>query len=266
MNLASSPSADLQRVLILKSDRLYADMLRRAVAALVPAAQVIMAHTVCAATYALGKMEVDLLIVGIDPGLDGDVLQLLVDQSTGAGRRRRLFIVGADLEYRVLAALHGMSVRGVFDPSSDSPEEFSVALRTVIRGERYWSRSVLDRLRRDLSGQQSVCQFLSMTEQLVLAVLGDGSDDLTASQALGISPSTVSTFRRKLHRKLRIQHRGELIRVAAQNGFVRFTPSGVVRPGFAMLAAECLARKHKRRATASAAVAAFLHEQAPLAG
>lgn len=246
MKLAPLPSVAVHRVLILKADRLYADMLRRSVAAQVSGAEIMMAHSVSAATYALAKIEVDLFIAGVDPSIDGDVLQLLVDQSTRC-RRRGVFVVGSELEYRVLVALHNAPVRGVFDPSTDSPEEFARALRGVVRGQRYWSPSLLVRLERELSGPQSLCQFLSMTEQLVLAVLGDGCDDFTAARALGLSPATVSTFRRRLHRKLRVQHRGELIRVAALNGYVRFTPTGVVRPGFAMLAAECLARKRKRR-------------------
>jgi hypothetical protein len=53
--------------------------------------------------------------------------------------------------------------------------------------------------------------------------------------------------RRGLHRKLGVQHRGELVRVAAQKGFVRFTPDGVERPGFALLTAAYHPRYHKRR-------------------
>ena len=60
---------------------------------------------------------------------------------------------------------------------------------------------------------------------------------------LGLSPSTVSTVRRELHRKLGVQHRGDLVRAAAQSGFVHFTPTGVVRPGFALLSASYHPRK-----------------------
>jgi hypothetical protein len=42
-----------------------------------------------------------------------------------------------------------------------------------------------------------------------------------------------------------VQHRGELVRVAAQHGFIRFTSAGVVRPGFTMMRDAYLARRSK---------------------
>ncbi len=252
------PSPLVRNVLILKADRLYAETLRRSVTTLAPTARIMIAHTVNAAAHALSRMNFDLVIAGLDPAMDGDILQFINDHSDGATEQRAFFIIGSQLEYRVLAALQSLPVRGIFDPSTDSPLEFDLALRTVVAGERFWSRSIAERLQREVESPRSPCQSLSTTEQLVLSLLGDGSDDSTAAKALGLSPATISTVRRKLHRKLRVQHRGELIRVAAQNGFVRFTPSGIVRPGFAMLAAECMARKRKRRASAEAAVAAYL--------
>lgn len=252
------PSLDVRSALILKADRLYAETLRRSVESLAPRAQIVVAHSVKAAAHALSRITFDLVIAGFDAALDGDVLQLIAEFALGPARQRGFFVVASQLEYRVLAALQTLPIRGVFDPATDSPLEFDAALRTVVRGQRYWSRSVAERAQRESDPKSSRCHHLSNTEQLVLSVLGDGSDDSTAAEALGLSPSTISTVRRKLHRKLRVQHRGELIRIAAQYGFVRFTPSGIMRPGFAMLAAECLSRKRKRRASAEAAMSAFL--------
>jgi hypothetical protein len=79
-------------------------------------------------------------------------------------------------------------------------------------------------------------------------MIGDGSDDTTAAQKLKVSPATIGTVRRHLHRKLCVQHRGDLVRAAVQHGFVRFTPVGVVRPGFAILSAAYQARKPRRGA------------------
>ena len=73
-----------------------------------------------------------------------------------------------------------------------------------------------------------------------------------AASKLGLSPATIGTVRRNLHRKLGIQHRGELVRIAAQNGFVRFTPAGIVRPGFALLVAACQRRTQLRLAAITA--------------
>ncbi|PTX91694.1 LuxR C-terminal-related transcriptional regulator [Opitutus sp. ER46] len=257
METTSTPV--LRSALILKADRLASETLRLALHKLAPGVQVVTTHTVRQAYDALARSRFDLIVTGLDASLEGDALQLIADHMNGLP----VFVVGTQLEYRTLVVLQSLPIRGVFDASTEGPEAFHSALRAVICGQRYWSKAVQDRVDRELTAAQSICQHLSNTEQLVLSVLGDGSDDSTAAQALGVSPATISTFRRKLHRKLRVQHRGELMRVAAINGFVRFTPSGVVRPGFAMLAAECLARKRKRRAAAEAAVTAFMLENTP---
>jgi DNA-binding CsgD family transcriptional regulator len=98
----------------------------------------------------------------------------------------------------------------------------------------------------------SPTSLLSNSEQLVLSIIGDGSDDLDASVKLGLSPATVSTVRRNLHRKLGLRHRGELVQLAARTGYVRFTPAGIMRPGYALLAAACRRRGKPKPENAAA--------------
>jgi DNA-binding CsgD family transcriptional regulator len=76
---------------------------------------------------------------------------------------------------------------------------------------------------------------LSATEHLIFAVIGDGSDDQVAADQLNLRPSTIQSVRRELHRKLGIQHKGDLVRLAVLHGYVRFTAEGVQRPGFSSL-------------------------------
>jgi DNA-binding NarL/FixJ family response regulator len=129
-------------------------------------------------------------------------------------------------------------------------------MRSVAAGSRYWSPAVARRMRQVAAAPSALFRILTAFEQLVLSVIGDGCDDVEAARRLGLSPSTISTVRRGLHRKLGVQHRGELVRVAAQQGFVRFTPDGVERPGFALLSAAYHPRGPKRRAaTLTAALA-----------
>jgi hypothetical protein len=70
---------------------------------------------------------------------------------------------------------------------------------------------------------------------------------------LGSTSSTISTIRRRLHRKLGLHHKGELVQHAARLGFVRFNREGVVRPGFAQLRAAYDARRPRKRSAASKA-------------
>ncbi|MSU60246.1 MAG: response regulator transcription factor [Pedosphaera sp.] len=238
--------ATVENVLILKADRLYAEMLRQHIHHEFPAARITIVASVEAAARVLAAGPNDFLITGLGAPVDGDVLDLLVQHRQRRTGTRRVFVVTARREYRVLAALKSLSIEGVFDSAAEPPVRLAAALQVVARGALYWSPSIVDHLRRVGSASNAWFRMLTAFEQVVLSVVGGGCDDAMAAQELGLSPATVSTVRRELHRKLGVQHRGELVRVAAQQGFVRFTPTGVVRPGFALLSAAYEARRTKR--------------------
>jgi len=233
-------------VLILKGDRLYAESLKQHIIRCFPRVHVRLTSTVAEADKALTAEPVDLLVTGVGISLDGDVFELLAERVLPRRRAQRMLVVTCRREYRLLTALRAFTIDGLFDTNGEEPERFIVALRAVSEGIRYWSPSMLEHMQRIGSSSNSLFRFLTSFEQLVLSIVGGGCDDMTAADELGLSPSTVSTTRRELHRKLGVQHRGELVRIAAQSGFVRFTPSGVVRPGFAGLLATYMARRAKR--------------------
>jgi DNA-binding NarL/FixJ family response regulator len=234
----------IRSVVILKSDRLFAEMLRHTAAAVFPHARISVAATVDAAALTLRNEPADIFVTGVGASLEGDVIELLA-RSTGNALADHVLVVTSRREYRVLSCLRSLDIDGVFDSSRELPENFAHALRTIATGGRYWSASILQHMHQ-MGTAGSHFRLLTTSEQRVLAVVGDGCDDIVAARELGLSPATVSTIRRELHRKLGVQHRGELVRVAAQNGFVRFTPVGIVRPGFGMLSAAYQARKQKR--------------------
>jgi DNA-binding NarL/FixJ family response regulator len=237
---------EARSVLILKADRLCAEALRTLTQSALPKANVVLAHSIEEAEAIVARQTHDLLVTGAGASLAGDMLDFL-SRHTGEGRRiRRALVVTSHLEQRTISALRAMAVHGVFDSASDRPEDYTRAVQAVAGGRRYWSASILDAFTRLWAGGNSLFRLLTTSEQMVLAVVGDGCDDERAAQLLGLSAATVSTVRRELHRKLGVQHRGELIRVAAQHGFVRFTKSGVIRPGFGLLSAAYAARRGKR--------------------
>lgn len=237
--------SDLHTVLILKADRIYAESLRAVVVDALAQPDVQLATSVAQAAAVVAENPTDLLIAGVDVAIDGNVLDFIASCLKKPRRARRVLALITDSEFRLLSALRSLPIQGVFDSANDEPGNFIPALRTVASGSRYWSPSVLERISNDIDYPDSLFRILTQFEQVVLAVVGDGSDDVAAARELNLSPSTISTVRRHLHRKLGVQHRGELMRVAAQNGFVRFTPAGVIRPGFAMLAASYQTRRKK---------------------
>jgi DNA-binding NarL/FixJ family response regulator len=235
------------QVLILKADRLYAEALARRTAVALPAARLILAPTVADARAAIATGEVELFISGLGDAQEGDVLELIAQCSRQPAGGPRILVVAFRWEYRLLAALRTLPVDGVFDAMGEAPEAFGEAVAATVSGLRYWSPGVIQRLQQLAAKPTALFRLLTDFEQLALSVIGGGCDDDEAADLLQLSPATISSVRRDLHRKLGVQHRGALVRIAAQTGFVRFTPEGVERPGFSLLAAAYHPRHGKRR-------------------
>jgi len=230
------------RVAILAADRLHAHLLRETVCATVAGARVISTACPSEVTGALLAGSFDLLIAGVEhASSDFDVLDFLA-ALRGQRPATRVLVIADRREHRVVMALRALAVPGAFDPASEEIAGLARALLAVVEGGGYWSPSLLQQARECLS-PRGIGRLLTPTEQLVFSVIGDGSDDETAARCLGVKAGMVLVVRRELHRKLRVQHRGELLRAAIQHGFVRITAAGSIRPGFRMLEAACLARK-----------------------
>ena len=248
--MSPSPTLDVQRILIVRDDRLYADALAHSALLVFPAARVTIVTSVQSAVAVLANGSFDLLITGLGSSIGGDVLELLMWWVSRHGpNAQRVLVVTAERQYRTLDALRKLAIAGVFDSQQEPPEGLAAVLKAVTTGGRYWSRSLQDCLSQAKVSSTPLSYLLTNGESVVLSIVGDGSDDSDAARQLGISVSTVSTIRRDLHRKLGVQHRGELLRFAAQNGFVQFTPAGVVRPGFALFSAEYYERRMRRSRT-----------------
>jgi len=250
MDTPSSP-LKVQTVLILNADLIDAGALRQHVLGVFPGVRVLTALTLDAARRILDSETIDLFITGVGASLGCDVIDLLA-YLAAASRSVRILVVTVRLEYRVMVALRSLAIEGAFDSATGSPEELTLALQTLDDGRRYWSQSIIDHMHRVGSASNALFRLLTNFEQVVLSVIGDGCDNVVAAQKLNLSPATVSTVRRELHRKLGVQHRGELVRVAAQHGFVRFTAGGIVRPGFGLMCATYQSRRTKRGATVAA--------------
>jgi DNA-binding NarL/FixJ family response regulator len=247
--MVSLPAPHCDSVLIVKGDQLCAEMIRRIARTVFPDADIATFTSLRPAARVLRERKVALLIVGAGPSLEGDTLDFLANCTAGLNGAKQILVVTAHCENRVLAELRKLSIAGVFDSRCEGPGRLKGVLRTIADGRGYWSPTFLERLSRYHLGPQAVFCQLTAFEQIVLAILGGGSDDATAAEELGISVETVATVRRDLHRKLGVQHRGELMRLAAQNGFVRFTAGGVMRPGLMALSSRYYSQRRKRAGT-----------------
>jgi DNA-binding NarL/FixJ family response regulator len=217
-------------VLVLKADRLFTDLLCTVVKAAMPQAVITTVHSVLEADRAISAAPIDLIVSGV-VATDGDAVDAITDWSTEGRATGGVFVVTERKEPVVLNCLSATPIRGIFDQTNEGVDDLRRAFSQIAAHGSYWSSSVRDAIARTCRSQESVFRQLTFTEQLVLSVIGDGRDDASAAEQLGMSETTVMTMRRNVHRKLGIQHKGELVRFAAANGFVIITPFGVVRPG-----------------------------------
>ncbi len=104
-----------------------------------------------------------------------------------------------------------------------SPEQLVGAVRRVHRGGRYVSPTLAEHLAAELDqGTDGAPHHrLSDREFEVLCALGSGQSVKDASEKLGLSPKTVSTYRARLMEKMRVSSTAELVRYAAQYGLIK---------------------------------------------
>ncbi len=213
------------RVVVLKWDRLYGDLIRRHIWDLWPNAVVcVFQHGI----DALGDIQdsvPDLLVTGIAID-DMDGLEHLEPFKNAS---MPILIVTSRPNTRMFEMLPSVHYDGLFDGSTEGMDQLPVALRRVIERRPYISPSLLPFLR---ARRSTTLEELTDREEVVLSVIGDGSDNKQASERLGISRYTVLSHREAIMRKLDLHHSRELMQYALVHGYVVITAKGIYRPGF----------------------------------
>jgi DNA-binding NarL/FixJ family response regulator len=222
--MLGSQSAKL-RIVVLKWDRLYGDMIRRQILDVWPNASVQVFQRGLDALDSIQASVPDLFITGahIDD-MDGlEHLEPFVETSLP------ILVVTSRANPRTFKMLHELRYDGVYDGLAEGLDNLPTALHQVLLHRLYVSPSVTPHLK---PPKNITLDALTDKEQVVLSVIGDGSDDAIASERLSLSPQTVGTHRKAIMRKLHLHHKGQLMLHALQQGFVRVTPTGVFYPGF----------------------------------
>lgn len=102
------------------------------------------------------------------------------------------------------------------------PFELVDAVRRVLKGGRYVSPSLAEKLAMDLAteGQKPNHGALSDRELEVLLMMASGKTNSQIADALALSPKTVSTYRARLLEKMGMTTTAELIRYAVETHLV----------------------------------------------
>lgn len=101
-------------------------------------------------------------------------------------------------------------------------EELTAAIRKVVKGGKYVSPSLAEKLASDLAPgtEKPLHETLSDREYRVMWLLASGKQVSAIAKEMFLSPSTVSTYRARIMKKLRIANNAQLVQYAVKNRLV----------------------------------------------
>jgi two-component system invasion response regulator UvrY len=162
----------------------------------------------------------DLIILDIDlPGRGGlDVLKQM--RAEHPKLPVLMFSMHSEEQFAVRALKAGASGYVAKDSAS---EQLVEAIRKAIRGGRYVSAALAEKLAADLSRDVSPVshEILSDREFEVMRMIGEGKTTTAIADLLSLSVKTVSTYRARILEKLQLETTSELMRYAIGHGLDR---------------------------------------------
>lgn len=99
-------------------------------------------------------------------------------------------------------------------------KEFIDAIRTVRKGEKFFSRAVSGVMSKNYVRKSQASIPITRREKEILRLIVDGLTNQEIADKLFISPRTVDTHRSNLMQKLEIKNTAGLVRFAIENGIV----------------------------------------------
>jgi two-component system, NarL family, invasion response regulator UvrY len=165
----------------------------------------------------LRQLKLDLAVVDIDlPGKTG--LDLLKDMKREFPRLPVLILsVYPEEQFAVRTLRAGASG---FLSKDAAPEELVKAVRKILKGGRYFSELVAEKLLDRAHIKKTTAhphEALSHREFQILCLFGTGKTVKEIAKELSLSPPTVSTYRARILEKMDLKTTAELVRYAVQN-------------------------------------------------
>ncbi|MES2697727.1 MAG: response regulator transcription factor [Verrucomicrobiota bacterium] len=225
----ATPSNRHLSAMVIKHDRLAAEAIRSAVAQSFMFSDVRCVHSASNALRSLQADRAYLVVAGLSfPDIDGiDLVHIITKQRLAL----RLMIVSGRRDEVVRLRLRPGCVDGFFDSGVEDPESLVLAARKVCEGGAYFSATALTPSKAGAK-QPSLFQTLTTHELKIFALIGDGCDDKKAAARLGLSAHTLHSHRRRIMKKIGVQSRADLMRVAIERGVIRIAGGRVFRPGY----------------------------------
>jgi DNA-binding NarL/FixJ family response regulator len=164
-------------------------------------------------------LDWDVLILDYSmPG--GNGLQVLKKIQKSHPKRPVLILSMHPEEAIAVSALRA-GAAGYISKDSAS-EELTVAIRKAISGKKYVSATLAEKLALELEeGSEGLPHAsLSDREYRVMWLMASGKAITQIAAELSLSPNTVSTYRLRILKKLKVDNNADLVRYAVKHGLV----------------------------------------------
>jgi two-component system, NarL family, invasion response regulator UvrY len=164
-------------------------------------------------------LDWDVLILDYSmPG--GNGLQVLKKIQKSHPKRPVLILSMHPEEAIAVSALRA-GAAGYISKDSAS-EELTVAIRKAVSGKKYVSATLAEKLALELEeGSEGLPhESLSDREYRVMWLMASGKAITQIAAELSLSPNTVSTYRLRILKKLKVDNNADLVRYAVKHGLV----------------------------------------------
>lgn len=167
----------------------------------------------------LAHTKVDLVLLDINmPGRSG--IELLQDLRK---RFPKVKVLMLSMHPEETVAMRAMKAGASGYVSKDTPpDDLLTAIRKVLRGGKYVSEKLADRLAEDLVTPHGAKphEGLSEREYEVLCLIGKGKTVSEIARHLSLSVPTITTYRSRILQKMKMKTTAELIHYAIRHGLV----------------------------------------------
>jgi two-component system invasion response regulator UvrY len=103
-----------------------------------------------------------------------------------------------------------------------APEKLIEAIRIVAKGRKYISKTLAEKMAfaLDESSAKLPHELLAKREYEVMLMISKGNKTNEIAQKLGLSPKTISTYKRRILEKMQLSNSAEITRYAVENNLI----------------------------------------------
>lgn len=152
---------------------------------------------------------------------DGFSFEAILEIKRLAEKIRVIAISSDTDEQRILKVIE-YGTNGFLTKECD-PDEINLAVRSVLKGERFFCNRVLDIILQKKLQTEDDCEPTSLTEREneITALIAAGYTNKAIADTLHLSPHTVHTHRKNIMRKLNAKSTSDLVLYAVRVGLVK---------------------------------------------